>query len=805
MESQGHAIVFIVPLVALSVAAWRSVLTAKCVPAARPVWLAFGLMSTLAAVASAAALLSGVTGLEIFQSLYLGSAASVVMVVGTGLLLFGRLPRAHLDGILEALMFIGLGGALSVYFVIVPGFQSGDALLTAILVADLVALALALLAALGCWGGQTVGWALVGAIAAATVGDGVVSAGSSGQAAALTDVTALTWAMAGATFAWAAYVATEADSDEDLANEKWFASRIALPFAGVVALPEIAIGIWFTQGLTTFSAVFFASTFVAVLLLVFVRQAHLLRSNRRALARERRMVDEMGRRNSDLQALTGLATTMNQSLEDERPIIAQGLDMLALGARATGACLWAAGDEGTVVLGRSGDGPAGPEPTKAAVLSAEYTAVEERNDQTIIRLALSAHGSRLGVVSLARPASDPLGEGELGRLQVLANQLSIAIQNARDYRDKLEQAMRDPLTGVYNRRFFYEALEREVGRAGRYGAPVSLVLFDVDDFKEINDTLGHARGDDALRRVTALALGQIRDVDSFARIGGEEFALLLPETHRLDALLVADRVRLAVARHCDLVEGRVTLSAGVACCPQDGATPEELERQADSALYWAKRNGKNICAIASDVTDAESERDGSSDVPAPLAALVSTLDSQSLYTREHAEKVAACAVAIGQQLGLNEVGLLRLRRAAFLHDIGKIAVPPETLAKPRADLSEAERDRVRTHPGVGLSILAYAGLGEEAEWVGQHHERVDGGGYPRGLRGDQIALEGRIIGVADAFEAMTAERPHRPRLPVAAALVELRRCAGTQFDAEVVTVITELVERDELALRALRA
>ncbi len=366
-------------------------------------------------------------------------------------------------------------------------------------------------------------------------------------------------------------------------------------------------------------------------------------------------------------------------------------------------------------------------------------------------------------MTLVRSGSDRLEDEELRLIEVLANQLAIAIQNARDYRDRVEQAMRDPLTGVYDRRFFYEALEKEVGRTERYGSPVSMVIFDIDDFKAINDTLGHAKGDEALRRVTEIAAGQIRHVHSFARLGGEEFGLLLPETHRLDALLVAERVRAAVGRQEVLEEMRVTLSAGVASCPQDVGTSDQLEKQADAALYWAKRNGKNMCVVASEVS-ASAQGPEQESMPAHLSALVSTIDAEPLHTRDHSENVAAYAVSLGQALGLEDERIVILRRAAFLHDIGKIAVARTTLAKP-GSLDKDQWGQIRIHPGVGASMLVHAGFEQEAVWVAQHHEQIDGLGYPLGLRDEQIALEARIIHVADAFEAMTPTRPTATACP----------------------------------------
>jgi diguanylate cyclase (GGDEF)-like protein len=429
--------------------------------------------------------------------------------------------------------------------------------------------------------------------------------------------------------------------------------------------------------------------------------------------------------------------------------------------------------------------------------------VSRRGGREIVMLPLAARGADIGVVTLMRSDAQPFEKGEVGLLRILADQLAIAIQNARDYREKLEQAVRDPLTGLYNRRFFFEALEKEVKRAERYGSHASLVIFDIDDFKQINDTLGHAAGDEALRAIAKIVSDLIRDVDSFARIGGEEFALLLPQAQQLDGLLVAERVRTAISRQKILPDRRVTVSGGVSSCPLDAITREALEQKADAALYWAKRNGKNICALSSEATE-RSEDVETEDVVAHLTALVSAIDASHLHTRDHSENVAAYAVAIGQEMGLDADRIMRLRRAGLLHDVGKVAVPTSVLEKPAA-LDAAEFEQIKLHSGVGATMLLHAGLVEEAAWVRSHHERLDGGGYPDGLAGDAIPLEARILFVADAFEAMTSDRPYREGTDIPAALAELRRCAGTQFDPTTVAALATLVERGELAVLAFRA
>jgi diguanylate cyclase (GGDEF)-like protein/putative nucleotidyltransferase with HDIG domain len=513
--------------------------------------------------------------------------------------------------------------------------------------------------------------------------------------------------------------------------------------------------------------------------------------------RERKLSAEVVRRNEELHALTELAATMTETLEED-PVVERGLAALGVAARPTSMALHLRRGDDLVLRATAGDWSV----EGVWALRDPRPGVEEVGGRQLVRLPVTARGADLGLVTLVRPAGDPIGPEQIDLLRLLVDTVAIAVKNARDYHDRLEQAIRDPLTGVYNRRFFYEALEKELARAERSGTTAALVLIDVDDFKAVNDTLGHMSGDDVLRVIGRAGSELLRPADTFARVGGEEFALLLPETSQLDALLVAERLRRAVAAARALPERTVTVSAGVAAYPDDAGTLDELHAKADHALYWAKRNGKNLCAVATEVVVSEGES-ASEDMLCHLHALVSTIDAAHLKTRDHSENVAAYAAAIATALGLPDQRVVRLRRAALFHDIGKIAVRADILSKPAA-LTESEYEEMKTHSVVGAAMLAHSGFTEEARWVRQHHERVDGRGYPDGLEGGDIAFEARIIFVADSFEAMTSDRPYRKGMPVADAVAELRECAGTQFDARVVEALAGLLERDELPVLSLR-
>ena len=795
---------FLLPVATLIYATVCCARASSRATARRSLWIALGLVSAITVLAALSGVVAQLMGADPVVAFYLGSLGSVGLLAGACLLAVRSLSDATFDGLSEGLICGVVVACVSVYFVVAPGVSEGDVLLTGVFVLDVAAL---LVAGMVSVAGPTreqrrIGRWLALGISTAVIGDALVALAAAGLAAEMPTVTAILWALAGAGLAAAAQAeGSQALSDETELSENWITNRLLLPIVAVASLPTIVLCVWLAGSLTGWTVAFFGTCLAVVITLVFGRQSYLLLDNRRAIERERRLHRDMARRNRDLQALTGLATTMTETLE-EGPIVERGLDVLRIAARAT---------SGAIHL----VDPSGPD-RLAAITGAwneEHTwarrgiedtgvGVRTRGGRHIFTLPLHARGKAFGTVTLLRGAGDAFDVEELDRLTLLAKQLATAVQNARDYRDRVEQAIRDPLTGVHNRRFFYEALDAEVSRSERYGSPFSLVIFDIDDFKSINDRLGHAAGDDVLRRITEIAAGLIRPVDSFARLGGEEFGLILPETQQLDALLVADRIRTAVARHKLASGRRVTLSAGLASCPQDAKTTDELDRRSDAALYWAKRNGKNICAVASEATlpKAGEERDATL---SNLYALVSTIDAEPLHTRDHSENVAAYAVALGQELGLSEERIVSLRRAAFFHDIGKIAVSRSILAKP-GELDADEWEEMKVHPTVGRSMLVHAGLHEEAAWVGQHHERIDGTGYPEGLKGDAIAEEARIIFVADAFEAMTSDRPYRKGMEVDVAVTELRACAGSQFDPRMVEALATLLERDRLPVLALR-
>ncbi|HEY1360416.1 MAG TPA: diguanylate cyclase [Thermoleophilaceae bacterium] len=792
-------IAFAVPALALGMGTLAGLGAAASGRSRRAIWVWLSLAAAVAALASGIAVVSALANVSLKGAFYLGFLGTAALVGGAVELARLGWPRAKpeqlFDGLLVGLLFVALG----IYYVVVPGFAHGDSVLTVIFLGDLLALSLALPAA------GSVGWVigapLVAMLFAAALGDGAVAAEAAGQISVGAGVTAALWTCAGGFFIFAATRETGAEdlAPADREDVRWPYARALFPLPVVLAFAAPGIVEISVNGVGLGPLVYFGTWFLIALALGFARQAYLVVDNRRRAAEERKVRAVATRRNEDLEALTGLAATLTESFEEEA-IVERGLEVLRLGARATSAALYEETPGGFHLRATTGRWQA---EVQWAELPAEgeFPELSERGGRQIVRMPLVRREVRLGVVTLLRPGQDRFDDEELTLLRLLVAQLAIALQNVRDYEERLDQAIRDPLTGLYNRRFLLEAVQKEIDRQRRAGSSVSLVLFDLDDFKRINDRHGHGVGDEVLFRFGEIATGLIRPMDSFARLGGEEFALLLPETDQLDALLVAERVRAAISRQ-ELVPG-VTLrvSAGISTCPGDGDTVDLLHKRADDALYWAKRNGKNICALAGETAALETD-DEREHAVAHLYSLVEMIDRR-LRTSDHSENVANYAAALAKRYGLDTGCIVRLRRAALLHDIGKVTVTSEILGKP-GSLTPEEYAEIQRHPTVGSVILAHAGLHDEAHWIRHHHERIDGTGYPEGLTGDQIPLESRILFVADAFEALTSDRPYRRGADVPDALAELRRCAGTQFDAEVVEHLATLVTEGSVEVSALK-
>jgi diguanylate cyclase (GGDEF)-like protein/putative nucleotidyltransferase with HDIG domain len=401
----------------------------------------------------------------------------------------------------------------------------------------------------------------------------------------------------------------------------------------------------------------------------------------------------------------------------------------------------------------------------------------------------------------------------MGTLSVAATVIRVMRERAELLIAKLYGASRsDPLTGLSNRLAFRELLDLELARSRRAGTPMAVVIGDLDRFKEVNDRAGHHGGDLALQRVAQLLERGKRQIDGVARVGGEEFALVLPNTDPDQAFVLAERLRGQLCEEfLDDAVG-VTISFGVASYPDSAVTAASLVQAADSALYLAKGSGRNRTVLHTPaLAELPSSEGVSPDIDAErfLATMLDlgeAVDLRFSGSARHSETVGRYAEMMARELGFSERQTGRIRLAGLLHDIGKVGVPDSILRKP-GELSEPEIQIIRRHPELGAQILEHPSLADIGPWVVAHHERPDGCGYPLGLSGAEIALEARILAVADAFEAMTSDRSYRCAMADPDARAELEECSGTQFDAEVVTALLMVLERDagtaELALAQL--
>jgi diguanylate cyclase (GGDEF)-like protein len=413
--------------------------------------------------------------------------------------------------------------------------------------------------------------------------------------------------------------------------------------------------------------------------------------------------------------------------------------------------------------------------------------------QALLVVPLVSRLAVLGGLVLLVEEPSCLGRTELQLEESLGAQVGVALENARQYEDARYLAERDSVTGLLNHRALHSRLEKEFARVRRSGRKFSLLMLDLDNFKLFNDTYGHPVGDDILRRVGAVITEAVRATDDVGRYGGDEFMVVLPETDTQGAVELAERLLRLL--HDNPFVGReglevpILASCGVATYPDDAVLLHELIGAADSHLYRSKEEGGDRITSNRAGERGEAAPQGNFSV---LEGLVTAVDRKDRYTRHHSEDVTEWALAIAGDMGLSEESRRTLRIAGLLHDVGKIGVPDSILRKP-GRLTEAEFEVVKQHALLSeLIIKEVPNLMEVMAAVGSHHERFDGLGYPRNLKGTDIPLFGRILAVADAYSAMTTDRPYRKAMSHEEARTELERVAGTQLDPGIVEVFLRL-------------
>ena len=388
--------------------------------------------------------------------------------------------------------------------------------------------------------------------------------------------------------------------------------------------------------------------------------------------------------------------------------------------------------------------------------------VERGNSRIAYRAVGGGTTNNWMVVAVAPQVS---GISTLPIAAVLLALIALALAMGRRWSRTSEQAETDPLTGLGNRRKLDADLSRLLPATDQSTA-LTLCVYDLNGFKNYNDAFGHPAGDALLARF-GLRLATAAPEGAAYRLGGDEFCVLIGGTDSaVDAVLA--RTLDALADHGDGWE--IDCACGIVQVPTDARDPEGALRLADQRLYEAKRSGRR------------SPSRQSTDV------LLQALRERDPDLGSHLHGVGGLTAAVGERMGLDAEELEVLRLAGELHDIGKVAIPDAILSK-AGPLDPDEWAIVHQHTLIGERIIAAApALSHVAKLVRSSHERYDGIGYPEGMRGDEIPLGARIVAVCDAFDAMIGPRPYRLGMSEEGALAELRRCAGTQFDPEIVDV-----------------
>jgi diguanylate cyclase (GGDEF)-like protein len=403
---------------------------------------------------------------------------------------------------------------------------------------------------------------------------------------------------------------------------------------------------------------------------------------------------------------------------------------------------------------------------------------------------LIADGSPLGLAISASRASGEFMTDRRSTILLFAAQVAQALKNTRLVEEIKALGEIDSLSGLFNRRRALEQLEMEIRRAHRYEGKFAVLIADIDNFKFFNDTYGHPLGDEIIRRVAEILSRRSRGSDFVARFGGDEFMLILPEAYRADAKTVADHMRASLSSlpyvAPDGARIPLRMSFGASSFPEDGQDAAALIAVADANLYESKRWGGDTVTLRPEPISGEAI---DSRAFSTLDSLVSAVDNKDHYTRRHSAQVAEHTAVMAKALGLDSEQQEALAVASLLHDVGKIGVPDRILRKP-GSLTDKELDYMRQHPLIGSMMISQhlPESGEVKEAVASHHERWDGLGYPARLREREIPLLARILAVADAYSAMTTDRPYRAAAPAGEAIERLVEGSGTQFDPDLVRV-----------------
>lgn len=379
--------------------------------------------------------------------------------------------------------------------------------------------------------------------------------------------------------------------------------------------------------------------------------------------------------------------------------------------------------------------------------------------------------------------------------------LSLYINIENDYNLKLKElAVKDGLTGLLNHRSFQDVLDTYITDSQKEDKEVSLLFMDIDNFKNYNDINGHQTGDWLLTRLGEILRNTVDDLGVVARYGGEEFAIILYDQTEEAALNLGELIRQNIQQTYftgqELQPNKnITVSIGVSTYPKVAKNKKQLIELADNALYRAKSFDKNRVERYYNILD---EIDSSIDKKAleSIANILNKINKKDKYTYGHSERVVIYAKKFAAYLDMEEKSKKELLLAAYLHDIGKLEISKELLNK-REKLSQSEFNILRQHPTLGADLVSnIEAFNAVVPVIKYHHEKYDGSGYPNNIKGNEIPYLARVLTIIDSFDAMTSKRPYNVRKDYNQAIIELKKCAGTHFDVELVSKFIDMLQSD---------
>lgn len=455
--------------------------------------------------------------------------------------------------------------------------------------------------------------------------------------------------------------------------------------------------------------------------------------------------------------------------------------------------------------------------------------VDGSPSKSIINIPLFARNSHFGWFNVFSSRKE-LTTGETDFLSIFAQQIEMAITIAGLFEEVKAQAVTDGLTGLYNRRYFEEYLKKEVTRALRQKQPFSIVGLDLDHLKQINDKYGHAYGDLAIKTVANVLKKNARSIDTAARMGGEEFNVILPGVDSNGAMIAAERIRKALEEEkLDTID-HVTASIGVATFLEHSDNIEEILELTDQAMYQSKRNGRNQVTLAKPISETSwqdiaintfidilskhnipVEKSTADDIKNRLTNPQNETPKDALYTAadmltqtynplHHSGTVKSkvlLAVSLAKRFDLSKKDIDNLRIAVLLYDIGNLMLPSNLLQK-TSPLTEEERNKIKEHPLIAAReiLKPISDVQDVIPIIEHHHENWDGSGYPAKIAREEIPMTSQIILIVDAYFALIAPRTYRAELTPKQAIEIIKQDSGKKWNAALVQEFVTLVDID---------